>query len=73
MADPKLGWQVLALASTLAGNLTLIGSVANLIVFEGAKDTVRVGFWQYLRIGVPVTLLSLVAGVGILLLEHTLF
>ncbi len=70
MNDPELGWQVLALASTLAGNLTLIGSVANLIVFEGAKDTVKVTFWQYLRVGAPVTVLSLAAGLGILLLER---
>jgi Na+/H+ antiporter NhaD/arsenite permease-like protein len=70
MTDPELGWQVLALASTLAGNLTLIGSVANLIVFEGAKDTVQVSFWQYFRVGVPVTLLSLVVGLLILLGER---
>ncbi len=73
MHDPQLGWQVLALASTLAGNLTLIGSVANLIVFEGAKDTVKVTFWQYLRVGLPATLLSLVAGLGVLLAERALF
>jgi Na+/H+ antiporter NhaD/arsenite permease-like protein len=73
MSDPRLGWQVLALASTLAGNLTLIGSVANLIVFEGAKDTVKVTFWQYLRVGLPATLLSLVVGLGILLIERSIF
>ncbi|MFZ5438805.1 MAG: SLC13 family permease [Myxococcota bacterium] len=72
MVDPVLGWQVLALASTLAGNLTLIGSVANLIVFEGAKDTVKVTFWQYFRVGAPATLLSLVAGVAVLLAERAL-
>lgn len=72
MRDPVLGWQVLALSSTLAGNLTLIGSVANLIVFEGAKDTVKVSFWQYLRIGLPATLLSLVAGLVILLVERAI-
>jgi Na+/H+ antiporter NhaD/arsenite permease-like protein len=70
MADPVLGWQVLALSSTLAGNLTLIGSVANLIVFEGAKDTVKLSFWQYLRVGAPATLLSLVAGLALLLAER---
>jgi len=70
MADPVLGWQVLALSSTLAGNLTLVGSVANLIVFEGAKDTVKVTFWQYLRVGAPATLLSLVAGLALLLIER---
>ncbi len=50
-------WLGLAAFSTLAGNLTLIGSVANLIVFETArKDGVEVGFLEYLRAGLPVTL-----------------
>ena len=70
MANPTLGWEVLALASTLAGNLTLVGSVANLIVFEGARGKVEMGFWRYLKVGVPATALSLVAGLGVLLLEH---
>jgi Na+/H+ antiporter NhaD/arsenite permease-like protein len=70
MVDPVLGWQVLALSSTLAGNLTLIGSVANLIVFEGAKDTVKITFWQYFRVGFPATVLSLLVGVGVLLAER---
>jgi Na+/H+ antiporter NhaD/arsenite permease-like protein len=73
MADPKLGWQVLALASTLAGNLTLIGSVANLIVFEGAKDTIKVSFWEYFRVGAPATLISLVIGLAVLLAERAVF
>lgn len=62
MNDPKLAWHVLALSSTLAGNLTLVGSVANLIVFEIAREKVKVSFWDYARVGVPVTLLSLVVG-----------
>ncbi len=70
MPNPTLGWHVLALASTLAGNLTLIGSVANLIVFEGAREKVKMSFWQYLKVGVPVTVLSLVLGLGALFLEH---
>lgn len=70
MTDPELSWQVLALSSTLAGNLTLIGSVANLIVFEGAKNDVKVTFMQYLRVGAPATLLSLLVGVGLLLAER---
>ncbi|HLL56135.1 MAG TPA: SLC13 family permease [Myxococcaceae bacterium] len=70
---PALGWEVLALSSTLAGNLTLIGSVANLIVFELARGKVKESFWDYAKIGVPVTLISLALGLGALLLEHTLF
>lgn len=73
MQNPVLGWQVLALSSTLAGNLTLIGSVANLIVFEGARGKVQMGFWRYLRVGAPVTLLSLLLGVAALFCEHHFF
>jgi Na+/H+ antiporter NhaD/arsenite permease-like protein len=73
LQDPELGWHVLALGSTLAGNLTLIGSVANLIVFEAARDKVKMTFMGYLRVGVPVTLLSFAVGLAVLLLEHALF
>lgn len=72
MQAPELGWQVLALASTLAGNLTLIGSVANLIVFEMARGRVDISFMRYLRVGVPVTVVSLVLGLGSLLALHSL-
>jgi Na+/H+ antiporter NhaD/arsenite permease-like protein len=60
--DPRSGWLVLAMASTLAGNLTITGSVANLIVVERAKGEVHIGFWDYSRIGIPVTLLTLAVG-----------
>ena len=60
--DPHTGWLVLAMASTLAGNLTITGSVANLIVVERAKDEVHIGFWDYSRVGIPVTLGTLVVG-----------
>ena len=56
-------WLVIAMASTLAGNLTLVGSVANLIVAEKARAAgVEIGFGTYLRMGVPVTLLTLAVG-----------
>jgi Na+/H+ antiporter NhaD/arsenite permease-like protein len=68
LADPQTGWLTLAMASTLAGNLTLVGSIANLIVLEGARrEGVEIGFWEYCRIGIPVTLLTL--GFGILWLQ----
>jgi len=60
--DSQTGWLVLAMASTLAGNLTITGSVANLIVVERAHDEVRIGFWDYSRVGIPVTLLTLAVG-----------
>jgi Na+/H+ antiporter NhaD/arsenite permease-like protein len=66
-ADQRLAWYVLAAASTFAGNLTIVGSVANIIVLEQAKDTVRVGFFQYLRAGLPITLLTTALGVAMLL------
>jgi len=56
------GWLLLAMASTLAGNLTITGSVANIIVVESARHETRVSFWNYLRVGVPVTLVTL--GIG---------
>jgi Na+/H+ antiporter NhaD/arsenite permease-like protein len=55
-------WLGLAAFSTLAGNLTIIGSVANVIVFEIARrEGVEVGFIEYLRVGFPVTMLTLIA------------
>jgi Na+/H+ antiporter NhaD/arsenite permease-like protein len=57
--DP-LQWQVLALSSTFAGNLITIGSIANLIVIEQARRYgVAISFREHARIGVPVTLMSL--------------
>jgi Na+/H+ antiporter NhaD/arsenite permease-like protein len=61
--DPHTGWLALAMASTLAGNLTITGSVANIIVVETARPDVQVGFWDYIRVGFPITLLTLLFGV----------
>jgi Na+/H+ antiporter NhaD/arsenite permease-like protein len=72
LADPTLLWLVTALASTLAGNLTLVGSVANLIVFELAGARGEVSFWRFARIGALVTSVTLLAGLGILLAERAL-
>ena len=64
VSEPDAAWLTLAMSSTLAGNLTLLGSIANLIVLEGARRRgVTITFGQYLRIGLPVTLLSLAFGV----------
>lgn len=67
-AHPGTGWLVLAMASTLAGNLTITGSVANIIVVEGARPDVEISFRQYLRVGLPVTVLTLLVGWGWLVL-----
>lgn len=59
--DPQVGY-ALALASTFAGNAFIVGSVANLIVVEQAdRFGIRIGFREHLRIGLPVTLVSLTA------------
>ena len=61
--DPHAGWLALAMASTLAGNLTITGSVANIIVVErAAAEGVDVGFSEYFRIGLPVTVATLAFG-----------
>lgn len=53
-------WLLLAAGSTLAGNLTLFGSVANLIVVEAAaKLGYKLTFWQHLRFGLPLTAITL--------------
>jgi len=67
-ANPELMWKVMALATTFAGNLTILGSVANIIVVESARKHVEVGFWDYAKFGIPVTILTTVIGMMILLL-----
>lgn len=70
LADPELMWKVMALATTFAGNLTILGSVANIIVVESARGHAEVGFWDYAKFGIPVTLLTTLAGMGLLLWLH---
>lgn len=63
LPDPAHAWLVIAMSSTLAGNLTLVGSVANLIVAERASISgVSLTFADHLRVGVPVTLLAILFG-----------
>jgi Na+/H+ antiporter NhaD/arsenite permease-like protein len=66
LADPKRGWLTLAMASTLSGNLTLLGSVANLIVVQRARAEVTIGFWEYFRAGAPVAIATIAIGVLLL-------
>ncbi len=67
LPSPALHWYLLALTSTLAGNLTLVGSMANLIVASLARGVRPVGFREYLRYGVPITLITTTLGVAYLL------
>jgi Na+/H+ antiporter NhaD/arsenite permease-like protein len=69
-ASKELMWAVVAMSSTFAGNLTIVGSVANMIVMELSKDRARVGFVEYLKVGVPLTLLTSAVGLGLLLAAH---
>ncbi len=62
MPDPETAWLLLAMSSTLAGNLTILGSIANIIVVEGASPKVTIGFAEYLKVGVPLTLATIVFG-----------
>lgn len=54
------------MSTTLAGNLTVLGSVANLIVIERARREVKISFWEYMKAGVPLTILTIAVGVWIL-------
>jgi Na+/H+ antiporter NhaD/arsenite permease-like protein len=64
MPNPQQAWLTLAMSSTLAGNLTLLGSAATLIVVElAAFKGVRVDFMPYLRVGIPVTILTILVGI----------
>jgi Na+/H+ antiporter NhaD/arsenite permease-like protein len=61
--EPTRAWLLLAMASTLAGNLTILGSVANLIVVEQARGAgIQIGFLEYSKVGVPVTVVTLLVG-----------
>jgi Na+/H+ antiporter NhaD/arsenite permease-like protein len=63
LPDAGSAWLAVAMASTLAGNFTLLGSVANLIVVERARASrLDIGFWAYFRVGAPLTLVTLLFG-----------
>ncbi len=62
LANPEQGWLTLAMASTLAGNLTVLGSVANLIVIQQSRHRVRIGFWEYFRVGAPLAVATILIG-----------
>ena len=73
LPEPRLHWYLLALTSTFAGNLTLVGSMANLIVAELAKGLHPIGFREYFRYGLVVTLLTTLIGVAYLLAVFAIF
>jgi Na+/H+ antiporter NhaD/arsenite permease-like protein len=63
LPDQHRIWLVIAMSATLAGNLTPIGSVANLIVAERARAAgIHISLWAYCRAGIPITLATLALG-----------
>ena len=66
LSDPALMWYTLAFSSTVAGNLNLIGSVANIIVAEKSRDLHELGFFEFFRFSLPSTLLVTALGLGAL-------
>ena len=72
-ANSEMLWIALASASTLAGNATIIGAVANIIVIESAsKHDVKIRFIEFLKPGILVTLLTLLISFGIILMWNML-
>jgi Na+/H+ antiporter NhaD/arsenite permease-like protein len=65
LPNQQQAWLTVAMASTLAGNFAIVGSVANLIVVQRARaQGVEIGFWEYFRVGAPLTVIMI--GVGVL-------
>ena len=69
-SQPDWMWKTMALATTFAGNLTILGSVANIIVVESARAHVEIGFWDYAKYGIPVTIVTTVVGILMLGFLH---
>ena len=67
-ATHDMAGPLLALASTFAGNLMIVGSIANIIVVDAAgRRSLRIDWKQHARIGVPVTLMTmLISGVWLI-------
>jgi Na+/H+ antiporter NhaD/arsenite permease-like protein len=65
LPDHATAWLTIVMASTLAGNFTILGSIANLIVVPtAARRGVEISFWGYFRVGAPLTVITL--GIGTL-------
>jgi len=71
LPDPERAWLTLSMASTLAGNITIPGSIATLIVLERAERAgVKVSLWEFTKVGLPSAALSLVIGAAWLALTR---
>jgi Na+/H+ antiporter NhaD/arsenite permease-like protein len=67
VSNPRLAWELLAVVSTFAGNLTLLGSVANVIVAEAGRDVGGIGFLDSVKLGVPLAITTSAVGTAWLL------
>lgn len=69
-ADENKAWLILAWVSTVAGNLSVLGSAANLIVCDKARQAQHIGydisFWSHLKFGVPSTVIVIAIGLTLL-------
>jgi Na+/H+ antiporter NhaD/arsenite permease-like protein len=56
-----MGMMALAAGSTIAGNLTILGAASNVIIIQNAekKFSVTMGFWDFFRVGAPLTILNI--------------
>ena len=66
-------WLAVASTSTLAGNATPISSVANLIVLQQASRRTKIGFWEFTRVGLFVTVVTTLAAIALLAAEARFF
>ena len=72
LAHPQSAWLTLAASSTLAGNCIPFSSIANLIVLQQAQKKTSISFWEFTRVGLVVTLVTIAAAIAILALEARL-
>ncbi|MCE5174658.1 MAG: anion transporter [Bacteroidales bacterium] len=71
VAGSNMLWMGLASASTLAGNATIIGAMANLIVIESAdKQGYHISFMEFFKIGIIVTMITLPLSLGLLYAQY---
>jgi len=72
-ADSEVLWLALASASTLAGNATIIGAMANLIVIESAAGKgIKIKFMEFFRIGIVVTIVSMILSFVIIYIQMSI-
>ncbi len=63
LGDAQHAWLVMAMTATFAGNFTLVGSVANLIVAQRAKSHgIEFNFWTFFKVGAPLTVVTITFG-----------